>query len=343
MNKIILHGVGGCGISVLSKLAGILNEEIDGLCSIVYHTVDTTDKNFKYVSDKFPENNLFKVTPKKLSDDFIDGSGGDRSLNPDSIIESVKKYLDDRSYLNKAKGEIHLVIFSTSGGSGSIIGSMILKGLLEKNIPVIAAVVADENSILAVNNTVKTIKSLDGIAKHTKKPIPVFYENNTRYSKNLDQAYEDVETSILMLIQTLRTFNGDIKDIDFQDLVSLISPTNKDFELQNTIYNLAINLGDIKLDSPIKPLSIRMIKIENETILPNNLFQFKLGEITNKELFNFVETTFEQNLSLVLGIGGFKPELENLANKLSEMKNKMDIKHLYLDKNEECDSNGLVL
>jgi len=153
----------------------------------------------------------------------------ERKTNVTAIMKSVEGYLDHNSYLGEVTGEYHVVVFSASGGSGSVIAPLLMANLRTRNIPTIAVTVGDSSNGLSCKNTLNTLATLDHMAKRmAKKPFSIYYLNNFAVDTNTAAARElTVNESIYNALSVFSLFlSGDNEDIDTKDMVNFLSPDN---------------------------------------------------------------------------------------------------------------------
>jgi len=74
-NTLIIHGCGGCGISLTVEAEKLLGSLGDGFAKVVTNYIDTTTKNIDHYPDEIGDN-YHLVTDSSYSGGLIDGSGG---------------------------------------------------------------------------------------------------------------------------------------------------------------------------------------------------------------------------------------------------------------------------
>jgi len=267
-NKIITHNCGGAGIRVSDEVLKSIAELGDGFADIVFNYLDTTDANIKNI--EHDEKRLWLVKSKDFNGNAVSGSGAERATNAPVIMESVKDYLDNRGYKTLVGGEYHLVISSAAGGSGAVISAMVIKSLLERNIPTIALLIGDSSNELSAKNTVKSLATLNNIAKQTKKPVSTIYINNTDYTVNnggLRDAENSANKTIFNSISTLAVFLSGCNDaLDDQDMLSIIDQSiYKSIDIKPGLYGLSTFSKDIVLQDNTKPTVARTLTLPNKS------------------------------------------------------------------------------
>lgn len=201
MSKGVLavFGCGGCGINITHRFER--SEDEAGKAFIKPYYFDTSTANMK---DGIDPKHFYVLKDK-------DGSGGLRSENHQEIAKVVRNILQEQE-----PGDFNIVVFSASGGSGGVAGTLILKELLQRDLPVVAIVVGGWESNLATENTLKTLQSLDNLATNVlQKPIVVYYAQN-----NPDVKRSEVDHSIARVITTLSVLaSRENEAMDGQDIL----------------------------------------------------------------------------------------------------------------------------
>jgi hypothetical protein len=159
-----LYGSGGAGTNIVGSWHSMDGSSVPGTAACMVAYADTSRAN---LPPNVKENHFFLLADK-------DGSGGVRKENHTDIGRNVPALLQKHP-----PGDLNVVCFSASGGSGSVFGPLTIKELIKANKPVVAVVVGSEESAIRRINTLNTLKSLDSIARQTGVPVVVFYDHNT--------------------------------------------------------------------------------------------------------------------------------------------------------------------
>jgi hypothetical protein len=156
---------------------------------------------------------------KRIPDDSryilpdLDGSGKVRAENYDKIKDVIKQIV----HQHKPMG-LNVVLSSASGGSGSVISALLIGELLARGEVVVAIIIGSDESAITAQNTLNTLKSLEGVSKNAGKPIVMFYRHNTR-----GRARSEVDGEIHYAISTLAVLaSGSIKGLDTKDIANWI-------------------------------------------------------------------------------------------------------------------------
>lgn len=182
--RVRVYGAGGAGINITSEYCDYIVDNQSA--EIIPSFIDTSHSNMQA---KFNQDDLFIL-------ENVDGSGKIRNENYEDIKNVIKQVL-----LQIKPLDFNIVVFSASGGSGSVIGPLILSELLERQLPSVCLVVGSNESAITAQNTLNTLKSLDSIAKKTGLPVVMHYEHNDRERKKTDinQAFKLTITTLGIL------------------------------------------------------------------------------------------------------------------------------------------------
>lgn len=163
-----LYGAGGTGINIIGSWNGMDGRAEVGTaqCQVVY--VDTSRSN---LPEDIDQSKLYIL-------DNVDGSGKVRSENHVEISRNIRSVVEKHT-----PGDLNIVCFSASGGSGSVFGPLIVSELIERKAPVVVLVVGSDESKITCENTLKTLKSLEQVAKKKGVPVVMIYHHNDRDGK----------------------------------------------------------------------------------------------------------------------------------------------------------------
>lgn len=200
MSKLTFYPCGGFGLNVLAKFKREMARTENAKNANIY--------GIDFSTNNLPEDGCFEVMTKQR------GSGKYRGTNVDGIYEYVE------SFMTKYKpSEFNIVVFSTSGGSGSMLGPSVVRWLLMNNYPVVCLTLDDTTSDIENENSVKTYMTLDNIRMEVNKPI-IFHDisnkpNATRFETDLD-----VCTALNLLSLMLDDEHG---ELDYEDISNFLN------------------------------------------------------------------------------------------------------------------------
>lgn len=114
------------------------------------------------------------------------GSGLVRGLNADVAVRTIAGLSDESLGL----ADVNIVIFSLSGGSGSVIGPLLIGDIAgRRKRLVIALTISSMQSEKHTNNTLQTLQSLRKITENTGLYLPISIFNNlTAGQRAVDEA-----------------------------------------------------------------------------------------------------------------------------------------------------------
>lgn len=169
LGKVRIYACGGCGINaargwnknIKDSLREVAGRGVIGELVVTY--VDTSEANLDGDEDR---DQVYLLAG-------IDGSGKVRATNHEEIGKIIKPLV-----LQHPAEDLNIVVFSGSGGSGSVIGPLVMRELLQREARVIGILVGSAESVIAINNTNNTLKSLDNIARKNGQPVVVAFEHN---------------------------------------------------------------------------------------------------------------------------------------------------------------------
>lgn len=205
-NQFKIYAAGGCGINIISKIHKTLKKE-PGVAEINTVFIDTSRSN---ISVNIPASSIYLI-------DGLDGSGKKRDSNYNIINETSKDIL-----LQHKPGDINLVIHSASGGSGSVLGPVLVSELLARNETVIVLLVGSTGSRIETENTLKTLKSYEVISTKRNRPVIAHYREN---SKDKPRGHVDADMAGIIEILSI-IYSGENRELDSADLNNWINYQN---------------------------------------------------------------------------------------------------------------------
>lgn len=167
--QITLYACGGAGVNVAKffekyrKTSQDDHPDDQAFARITPVYIDTSRSNLR---GDVPEESTYVIQG-------LDGSGKVRRENADAITQCTLDILQKHKPAN-----VSIVISSAAGGSGSVIAPSIVSELLERGKTVIVCAIGSEDSRIELENTSKTIKTYESIAKMRKKPVIMLYASN---------------------------------------------------------------------------------------------------------------------------------------------------------------------
>lgn len=347
-HRLILTGCGATGSKLVCQVMERLKDGVtDGQAEIVSHFLDTSRANEVRIRET--GGTLTRIEGKKSSDKDLDGSGGERTTNVQPIKEGTKAYLDKQGYVEDVRTETHMVLFSLSGGSGSVIGPMVVKELLDKNIPVVAIVVGDSKDLISSNNTLKSLQGLANIARVTKSSLTMSYFNNADYEGNEYSQWEEVNEFIETMIVAFSIFtSGRNEDLDSKDMANLLNPSNYKpiggIEIPVGVYFLNLFSGEVPEEKKDKVLISRSVTDGKTTVEGGSGLHHQNATVIEDDTLS----TYGEFLPLMLAnlSGELSDTMDDLNRRVTEMTDKalmitVDEEGAFSN-NDDADEDGLV-
>jgi len=207
-----LFCAGGGGINLGSHFE---NAEVrDGQATLEVTYVDTSMSNLHNGIDR----------KRAAIIEGVDGSGKVRKENAGVISESIKKIL-----LDHPPGDLSIVVYTGIGGSGSVFGPLLHSELLSRGDQVISIIIGGEESAMATDNTVDTLKTLDAISQKRGKNVVFAYQHN---DPNTTRSEVDahVHTTIASLAVLASRQNDELDTRDIYNWINFSEIDRLDFE-----------------------------------------------------------------------------------------------------------------
>jgi len=344
-NRIIVHFCGGAGLNLAHVLETKgLYKQGSGFCEVIPRYIDTSESNIR----KLKKDNFWRVSSKNVATNQIHGSGSERRTNFAVIGANLEEYLTTYGYMKKVIGEFHIVIFSASGGTGSILGPLLVTNLRKNDIPVVAIVIGDSSNGLSCKNTLNTIASLDAMAKRVaKKPFTIAYMNNFAVDGKTSLERENtVNESIYTMLTTLSLFmSGSNDDIDTKDMVNFVSPDEySTIKIAPALYSISIFTNDKIVNDPtaVNLLGRTLTVADESHTMELTLLHHKHGTIAESNVIDVIgEVT---PLHILLSGECLNAEHKTLTNTVAEYETIMNsITSTELLGAGEDDLDGMIL
>lgn len=196
---ISIWACGGGGINVVAGIPGVGKDKAHDEAKRYY--LDTSDKNLRQNGLDASADNVFLLPG-------ANGSGGLMSENKAEIADSIGKLLAKYPH-----SDLNIIVSSASGGSGSPYALYLAKELLERDEAVIVMYMGSFESSKRIENTLASVRSLNGICKATGKPIAFTYRQNSKPDdRGVNESIQSDIRSLCLL------YNEGLGTIDAKDL-----------------------------------------------------------------------------------------------------------------------------
>lgn len=316
--KVRVYACGGGGINIGKEY--LTDGHSADVADIQVAFIDTSDSN---LDDRLVDNCwLFKD---------LDGSGKIRSANDKVIAKAVPDIL--RKF---TPGDLNIVIFTASGGTGSVAGPLILKQLLADGHSTIGVVTGSHESIKTAENTIGTMKTLDGISRATNKPVVIHFGMN---KPNIPRSKIDIEAHLIiraMSVLCSRRNHG----LDTADITSFLE-FSKSTDVAPCLARLhmAGSIEDFE-DTVKEPISAAYLKRNQDDLQPSVFVPYScdgfmppIVQATTSYFFGIENISFGE---VIRELNGLKKEMEMQRTTRAES-------FSFLDGNEQASDTGLFL
>lgn len=309
-NVINVYCAGGCGINIGSKKFEADRDKINpGFAKMQTYYIDTSDSNIS--QNNFKNDNVYLVDISNDPTGPKGGSGKKRDSNHKAISERINDIL-----LNfKPSSTLNVIIHSASGGSGSVIGPLLVSELLARKQPVIVFMIGSHASKIETQNSIRTLESYENIASIKESPVVAMYlENSIEHNRT----ETDNKVHLGLLITSL-IFSGCIKELDDSDLRNFLNYTKVTSFKPRLAYLRPIE-GAIKLNK--EETIISAVSVTDNTVPPELSYPVEYqatGYI--REDNQDVLKDCEKPIQLIILNGTFHTIVNNLKLKMKEFEN----------------------
>lgn len=168
-----------------------------------------------------------------------DGSGKKRNTNYQALKNRANEIL--QAIL---PGDYNVIIHSAAGGSGSVIGPILVNELLARDLPVIVFCVGSTASDIEAENTYNTLIGYEQTASKVRSiPVPmVYFENDKQHT-----AAEVDDTLSLYLPALAGILSGNNHGLDTMDVRNFLQ-YNRISDFAPALTQLDMFTGEIKLN-----------------------------------------------------------------------------------------------
>lgn len=251
LGTIRIYSCGGCGIGIGKYFEPERKEVNPGYAKLDPVYMDTSRASTFGV----PAEHFYQLPE-------AEGSGGKRSFNGEDIIRYTGEMLQ-----RFAPAQYNIVIHSTTGGSGSVMGPSIASELLAQGKTVIVFAIGGDDTKQYIKNSIGTMSSYEGIVDTREKPIILQYLQN-----GIDGTIEEVDAKVHLAISCLTVlFSGQNKNLDARDIyhwahfdqvtsyapqVGVLTIHQRDLEIKDanliSVATLNTDLNNTKVNHPVE-------------------------------------------------------------------------------------------
>lgn len=204
--SVTIAGCGGCGINLTRPF--LTNQNLN---KVLYFDTSMTNTRHGEIANIITSGS---------------GSGSNRAENARDIERELPNMTDEAM----AKGDVAIVVFSLSGGSGSVIGPLLIREYARRKVQVIGVVVADTSYSVGAVNTLNTLKTLNSICKNNNLLLPLIILSND----NVDRVQVN-EFATVLVSDLVDLLTRPVYEVDRQDRLNWINPSKAASQIQSGV------------------------------------------------------------------------------------------------------------
>ena len=198
-NTVSIYAAGGTGANILLGMHEI-PAVVAWMAQRDVYYVDTSDANLR--KSDLPSDRVYKFPG-------TDGSGKVRGEN----YALIRQYMPE--VISRFPPSLfNIVVSSASGGSGAPIAHCITEEIIRSGGYVINIVIGSTDSEIEIENTLKTIKSLDKLAEDNARPVVCHYLQNQANATRSDIN----QCALNAIVKLLVLLSGELNEMDTTDL-----------------------------------------------------------------------------------------------------------------------------
>lgn len=317
IGNVRLYSAGGAGVNIGAQFVN--RPEQDGYATIHPAFIDTSRSNLK---DNISDKDVYIL-------ENVDGAGKIRKEHAGEIQNVIKNVL-----LKFKPMDFNIVVFSASGGSGSVFGPLLIGELIERGLPAIAVVVGSDESALTCLNTMNTLKSLEGVSRSKGKPVVMYYDHNKRGVRR-----SEIDESLCSAISALSALASRQNDeMDSQDITNWLE-YHKSSSVRPQLSLLSIYQSHEKVESVQNPISIASLyrSADDDTIsvVPDYNTHGFTGPNVDLGPLHFIIS--------VDGVPAIGQRIQKTLNELQEIRDSRVESGSLLSEDDTVSDGGLVL
>lgn len=238
--KMTIYACGGGGINICKVFAKSPKGNSD-TADIETVFIDTSRAN---LSNDIEQNQLFLLPD-------ADGSGMLRTQN----LKDLVQYADPVLAKRPPEG-LSVVVFTAMGGTGSVMGSVLVNKLMAAGKDVVAVVVGGDDSGISAKNTFDTLKGLENCVKQIGRTLAVAYVHQTFGDKRSDSDHK----AQLIIAGLSKVASRKNRELDTMDVSNWLLPERFHPELGPVLALMNIHFDHTEIDAmettPLAMLSL---------------------------------------------------------------------------------------
>lgn len=219
MSTLSIYGAGGAGINILKHFIPFESDGQQGMFPVTRkYALDSSDSN----SRDLPEDVQGYQVPG------LRGAGKRRRTAYAGVEDKIADIVNSHK-----PSDFNIVIFSASGGTGSVIGPLVAAELLRRGASVCVIVIGSVASGEEAKNTRDTLLGLQSMIAHGKteqRPIAMYYQENLSSVDATGASYRHSRPNVDVNVeQFIKLFGmlicGNHEELDHSDVVNWMDYT----------------------------------------------------------------------------------------------------------------------
>lgn len=310
---------GGTGIDLLrSYREGARLEHADIRAVELDSYIDTSDSNMFGISTE----NVYRIKN-------TEGGGKDREKVKAAVIPVLSDIL-----LKHPAGDLNVVVFSNSGGTGSAIGPLMAGYLLKAGHPTCCIILADHTSSKAISNNINATADLESVCRQLKKPVVIHYTKNDPSKSHLEN--DTVPLFVMGALSILGSGKNTKQDLsDIQNFFNYPAVTHHQSSLARL--SVSFSVEDLKDVEPVAAFAA-LLRSEDQALptLPVNVDYDTVGFLPSGS------KGYDRDFFFAV-----TPGIDDIVDELLEQKRQLELKHRVtesrsslLDENSTFDGNS---
>ena len=324
--RIYSCGGGGINIGHIYSNQAMPNEA----AAIVKTTfLDTSDSNIR--KKDLPSDEVYLIKNLKR-DNETDGAGKVRAEHAEAIVKEVPKILVEHK-----PEDLNVVVFTGGGGSGSVIGPVLVSALMERGRDVIAVVIGVTEDDTSIENTFNTLKSLESNVETFGRTVSLRYIPH-RPGMTRDQVNSAAQFFISVLCILASRRNDELDTADVSRYLNYNTVPRSELAPQLTLLNLYTSAQEVEEKSP-DVFAMALVLRDTEQAVPDKRLAYKCTGYMPEGAFdhNFYFT------SEVGGLNAIQSELRSYQREIKESRVARSTAGSFRDESDKPVAAGLVL
>lgn len=291
-SKLRVYSLGGAGINIGAEVKRKCRSDV--LRNAEFIGLDTSTANV-------PADGIFQV------DALEDGTGSGK--NREKNKPKIKPYVEQMMSRYKP-GDVNVLIFSSSSSGGQI-GPYVLRHIMQQKLPVICLLITDTTSLVEMENTALTIKSIDGQRRTLNSCVVVdLIDNGCGLSRR------DINQKAVNRLDALSIFLTEHEEYDYEDMRNFLNYSNVS-AIAPSILSVKLLTGSEELERNIgSAITLASLYVDGGDVkkVPGPYILQSTGVLT--EGLSRPENVTE--LHMILEHGKFVKDALDLADRLEE-------------------------